>query len=241
MTQLFEQTKYAGAAPDSALLLKMFEEMSAHFGPCHWWPADSPFEIVVGAVLTQNTSWRNVEKALDILKAKRALRPEALVRMSREELEESLRPSGFYKVKAARLRNLLAWFMEFPGWDAAPGNIDLAFLQHLETDELRQRLLSVSGIGPETADCILLYALQRPTFVVDAYTRRIFERHGLLVSKAGYEEIRSFFMNALPRDPILYNECHALVVRTGNTFCKRNKSLCSQCPLGYRVSYDFGE
>lgn len=218
----------------------LYEAMARHFGPCRWWPARTPFEVVVGAVLTQNTAWRNVEKALDILRAKKALRPETLWHMEPEELEQSLRPSGFYRLKAGRLRNLLAWFTEFEGWDDAPGNLSLGFLQGLETDALRRGLLAVTGVGPETADCILLYALQRPSFVADAYTKRILGRHGLLPPDAGYEEMRAFFMDALPPDVPLFNEYHALIVRTGNTFCKKSKPLCSRCPLGYLVGYDVG-
>lgn len=221
--------------------MELFTSMSRHFGPCHWWPAESPFEVVVGAVLTQNTAWRNVDKALDILKERKALRPEALWEMPVEELEECLRPSGFYRLKAKRLRNLLAWFTGFAGWDEASANLKLDFLQEFSTEDLRRGLIGVSGIGPETADCVLLYALHRPSFVVDAYTRRLLSRHGLLSEEAGYEEMRDIFMRVLSPDVALYNEYHALIVRTGNTYCKKSKPLCSRCPLGYLVGYDVGE
>ncbi len=218
-------------------LMRLYEDMAAHFGPCAWWPGDSPFEVAVGAILTQNTAWRNVEKALELLRRKDALRPEALWRMPEEELEESLRPSGFFRLKARRLRNFLAWLSSFPGWDQNPENLSLDFLQKESSEALRRALLAITGIGPETADSILLYALDRPSFVVDAYTRRLFSRHGLLPDNAAYEEMRAFFMDALPKDVPLFNEYHALIVRTGNTYCKKSKPLCSCCPLGYLLEH----
>lgn len=215
------------------MFMELYGAMSRHFGPCHWWPASSPFEVVIGAVLTQNTAWHNVEKALANLREKKALSPEALWNMELDELEECLRPSGFFRLKAKRLRNLLAWLTEFEGWDASPANLKLNFLRGTGTKDLRRGLLAVTGIGPETADCILLYALQRESFVVDAYTKRIFSRHGFFPSDMAYEDIRSLFMRSIPQDVHLYNEYHALIVRTGNTFCKKSNPLCSRCPLGY--------
>ena len=212
-------------------LIQMYTAMADFFGPCKWWPADSPFEVVVGAVLTQNTAWRNVEKALTLLREKGPLRPKDLWNMPVDSLEEALRPSGFFKLKAQRLRNLLEYLISFPSWDIAPGDVALEFMQKETSEHLRHALLQVRGIGPETADCILLYALNRPSFVADAYTRRIFSRHGLLPEDAPYGRMRDFFMEALPLDTALFNEYHALIVRTGNTFCKKSKPLCSQCPL----------
>jgi endonuclease-3 related protein len=220
------------------ILLNIYNTLSAHFGPCHWWPGEHPFEVAVGAILTQNTAWRNVEKALGILRDEGALRPEVLWAVPQDELERCLRPSGFYRLKATRLRNLLAWMTGHKGWDSAPENLQLGFLQHKGTDELRSELLGITGVGPETADSILLYALNRPSFVVDAYTRRMVSRHGLLPANVPYEELRAFFMRALPTDRALFNEYHALIVKTGNTFCKARKPLCSQCPLGYLVSHE---
>lgn len=208
------------------------DAMASRFSPCHWWPGITPFEVTVGAVLTQNTAWRNVEKALELLRSKDALKPEALWRMPPAELEEALRPSGFFRLKAKRLRNLLAYFSAHPGWDASPGNLSLDFIQAKDDDVLRRELLAVSGIGGETADCILLYALDRPSFVVDAYTRRIFNRHGMVPPDISYEELRAFFMDVLPLDVPLYNEYHALIVRTGHVYCKKSRPLCDQCPLG---------
>ena len=214
-----------------SLLMGMYAAMAGHFGPCHWWPGDSPFEVVVGAVLTQNTAWRNVEKALARLRALDALRPAALWALPPEVLQEALRPSGFFRLKAERLRNLLDYMRSFAGWDTPPGDASLDFMRSRPGEELRRELLAVRGIGPETADCILLYALGHPSFVADAYTRRIFSRHGLLTEDAPYERMRDFFMQALPLDTKLFNEYHALVVRTGNTFCRKSAPQCSQCPL----------
>jgi endonuclease-3 related protein len=220
-----------GAAHAGALLLRIYAAMAEYFGPCRWWPGDSPFEVAVGAVLTQNTAWRNVEKALALLRAKDALRPKSLWDMPLDILEEALHPSGFFRLKAQRLRNLLAYMRSFAGWDRPPADVTLEFMQVKPGDDLRQALLQVRGIGPETADSILLYALHHPSFVVDAYTRRVFSRHGLLPEDVSYEDMRGFFMDALPPDTQFFNEYHALIVRTGNTFCKKTQPLCSQCPL----------
>jgi endonuclease-3 related protein len=218
--------------------MSIYTDLSAHFGPCRWWPAEHPFEVAVGAILTQNTAWRNVEKALDILRSRDALRPEALWLMEGEELERCLKPSGFYRLKAKRLRNLLAWMTGYEGWDRGPGNRQLDFLRHVATARLRKELLGVKGVGPETADSIALYALQRPTCVVDAYTRRLASRHGLAGADVAYEALRALFMDNLPQDVALYNEYHALIVKTGNAYCKARNPLCSQCPLGYLLVHD---
>ncbi|MDR2800251.1 MAG: endonuclease III domain-containing protein [Desulfovibrio sp.] len=211
--------------------------MLAHFGPSGWWPADSPFEIAVGAVLTQNTSWRNVEKAIAGLRERGFLRPEALYSMPLRDLEDLLRPAGFFRLKAGRLRALLEYFSTYAGWDVPPDNLRLDFLRGREGRELREELLGVRGIGPETADCLLLYALNLPFFVIDAYTLRLCRRHGLLPPDVPYEEAQEFFMDRLEADAALYNEFHALIVRTGHNFCKKNKPLCSQCPLGVFLDY----
>ena len=205
--------------------------MLDELGPSGWWPGDSPFEVAVGAILTQNTAWRNVDKALDNLRELHALTPAAMQALPDAALEDALRPSGYFRIKTRRLRALLHWFSGFPGWDA-PEAADLAFAAHLPTDRLRRELLEIKGIGPETADCIVLYSFSRPSFVVDAYTRRIFSRHGLVPENMAYENLRAFFMDALPLDVTLYNEYHALIVRVGNTCCKKQKPLCGQCPLG---------
>ena len=223
-----------------ALLLEYYAAMLDALGPSGWWPGDHPVEIAVGAVLVQNTAWRNVEKALDALRQKDALDLRALCRLPLEELEEALRPSGYFRVKARRLRGLCAFLLSLSGNGSAPASAPapsrdltrLDFLGSAGTAELRKALLNVRGVGPETADAILLYALERPTFVADAYTRRIFSRHGLVPNAMPYEELRLFFMDALPVDVPLYNEYHALIVRTGHHFCKKQKPLCGKCPLG---------
>lgn len=219
------------AADRETALMAMYQAMLEALGPSHWWPGDSPFEVAVGTILTQNTAWRNVEKALDLLRAKEALTPAGLWHLPGPELEEALRPSGYFRVKADRLRGLLAWLTAFPGWDG-PSAASLDFVGGLPTADLRESLLGVRGIGPETADAIVLYAFSRPSFVVDAYTRRIFSRHGHVPEQISYEALRAYFMEALPVDAPLYNEYHALIVRIGNTYCKKRKPLCAQCPLG---------
>ncbi len=212
--------------------MRCYRAMLERLGPSRWWPGDSPFEVAVGAVLTQNTAWSNVEKALARLRAAGALSPLALWRMPIEELEEALRPSVFFRQKTKRLRNLLACFACLAGSTEPPDDIRLEFLQSLDDAPLRAALLAVTGIGPETADAVLLYALGRPSFTADAYTRRIFSRHGLLPADASYETIREYFMSRLPADVALYNEYHALIVRTGKEWCKKNAPLCAECPLG---------
>ncbi len=194
-----------------------------HFGPQYWWPGDSPFEVMVGALLTQNTNWSNVSRAISNLKKNNLLSFDALETLPVEVLAKLIRPSGYYNIKAARLKNLLA-FIRKNG-----GNLESLFNE--ETTQLRERLLAVKGIGPETADSILLYAAQKPVFVVDAYTHRILVRHGLISEEATYYEIQELFINSLPEDILLYNEYHALLVRLGKAFCKKSNPQCNGCPL----------
>jgi endonuclease-3 related protein len=195
-----------------------------HFGSLHWWPADSPFEVVVGAVLTQNTAWTNVERAIHNLKQAEVLSPEDMAVLPVKRLEDLIRPSGFYHQKAARLQYLASHLLD--GWQ---GN--LAHLCDGPLNDARERLLALPGVGPETADSILLYAAGRPSFVVDAYTRRIFERIGILKGRETYDEIRQLFMQNLPEDAKLYNEYHAQIVQLAKTCCRKTKTLCSDCPL----------
>jgi endonuclease-3 related protein len=205
-------------------LLNMYQAMLDRLGSSRWWPGQSPFEVAVGAILTQNTSWANVEKAIANLRADDLLDPERLHALPEDALAERIRPAGYYRLKAGRLRNFLRFLREECGYDlAALGNGDL--------DQARQRLLAVKGVGPETADSILLYALERPSFVVDAYTKRILNRHGLVVEDADYDEMRELFMDVLPEDVALYNEFHALIVRTAKEWCRKQKPLCDACPL----------
>lgn len=205
------------------LLMKIYKRLFDRFGPQHWWPGDTPFEVMVGAILTQNTNWQNVEKAINNLKEAGLLNPHKLL-ANIDKIPQLIRPSGFYKLKSKRLIAFLKYFVEKYGGEVR--NFDKK-----ETDFLRNELLFIPGIGPETADSILLYALNRPVFVVDAYTRRMLTRHNLITEKADYNEIQKFFERNLPRDIQLYNEYHALIVRLGKEYCKKNDPLCDTCPI----------
>ncbi len=206
------------------LLLNMYQAMHSELGPSYWWPGESMFEVAVGAVLTQNTNWRNVARAIDNLKQANLLEGERLYALSESELAELIRPAGYFRLKASRLKNLLFFLKN-------ECRFDMAQLKEQDMDPLRSKLLQVRGVGPETADSILLYALRMPSFVVDAYTRRMCSRHGLLPEDVDYEELRAYFMDVLPQDVQLYNEYHALVVRTAKDWCKKKKPLCDTCPL----------
>jgi endonuclease-3 related protein len=202
----------------------IFELLLARFGPQHWWPADDPFEVLVGAVLTQNTSWRNVQRALAALKAQSLMSFVALNGLPVDELAALIRPCGYHGVKAKRLKNLLAMLRrEYAG--------DVAAIRRDPLPVAREKLLAVSGVGPETADAILLYAAGQPIFVVDSYTHRIFSRHFLTPEESDYDEIQSAFMAALPADASLFNEYHALIVELGKRHCKKRQPLCADCPL----------
>lgn len=205
-------------------LTELFEKLHVHFGPQQWWPADSPFEVIVGAILTQNTNWTNVEKAIANLKQADALDIESITSLPQEKLEELIRPSGFFRQKAVRLKHFTRVLIE--NYD---GHLDRLFA--LDNDGLRTTLLALPGIGPETADSILLYAADRPSFVVDAYTHRILERLGIQQGKQNYEQTRSLFMRKLPAETDLFNEYHALIVQLGKQFCRKSKPRCSDCPL----------
>ena len=206
-------------------LVEIYDRLFAFFGPQHWWPGETPFEVMVGAVLTQNTAWTNVEKAMVNLKEAGVLCFEAMATLPHADLADLIRPCGYFNVKATRLHNLLA--MIHNRYD---GDLDL-FAQE-ELPALRQSLLDVKGIGPETADSILLYAANKPIFVIDAYTHRLLCRHGLAAEEgADYHEMQELFMAALPNMPALFNEYHALIVCTGKEFCKKSKPRCTECPL----------
>ena len=214
----------------TALLNAMYSAMYGALGPSGWWPAQSPFEVMAGAVLTQGTAWGNVEKAIAALRAAGCLEARAMHGLAPEALEGLIRPAGFFRVKARRLRALLDWLYESCGYE-------LEKLRGRATEDLRRALLGVKGIGPETADCILCYALERPSFVVDAYTRRIFSRHALVPEDVGYEELRAWFMEALPPDTRLFNEYHGLIVRVAKEFCRKREKFCERCPLGAFLYY----
>ncbi len=200
---------------------RLFQHLLRAYGPQHWWPGDTQFEIMVGAVLTQNTAWTNVEKAIDRLKAADALEARTIAGQSPEQLAELIRPAGYFNVKAQRLRNLCRFLLESGG---------IAALEGRSNETLRRQLLAVHGVGPETADDILVYAFERPVFVVDAYTRRLGERLQLLHGGEGYEEIRNAFETAFGPDTRTFNELHALIVHHAKYFC-RKRPLCSECCL----------
>jgi len=213
----------ASLSPAGERLKAIFLRLLEHFGPRSWWPAETPFEICIGAILTQNTAWTNVEKAVSALKVADVLTVEGIEAIEAGLLAELIRPSGCYNVKSVRIKGFVEWLRE-----RHSGSLDVMFDR--EWRELRKELLKVTGIGPETCDSILLYAGEKPTFVVDAYTRRLFHRLELLPANAGYEETRQLFMEHLPGDARLFNEYHALIVEECKTFC-RTRPLCGHCPL----------
>lgn len=210
---------------DRAVQLKeMYDRLYQFYGPQNWWPAESRFEMLVGAVLTQNTNWQNVNKAINNLRAEGLLAFKALNSVPVESLAFLIKSSGYYNLKARRLKNLLQMVGEEYG-----GCLD--DLLQSDTYSARESLLSVKGIGPETADSILLYAGGHPLFVVDAYTHRIFSRHNLAPDDCDYQTLQELFMDNLPHDPQLFNEYHALIVITAKQFCKKSRPLCEKCPL----------
>jgi endonuclease III related protein len=264
-----------GTANDQSRLLQYYQALYAAWGPQHWWPAETRFEVIIGAYLTQNTAWTNVELAVANLRKastgsqriatnkehpKNLLSVDGIREVSLSRLERLIRPSGFFRQKARRLKTFVAFLDEMYG-----GSLDLLFSQ--PTDKLREQLLGLNGVGPETADSILLYAGNHPVFVVDAYTRRILERHGIVSEDADYEEIRELFQSSL--EPIVhdqernhwkelqlegrirgashppsamstasrtalvqvYNEMHGLIVGAGKNYCRKTKPACEQCPL----------
>jgi endonuclease-3 related protein len=206
-----------------ARLLTIFDLLLAAFGPRHWWPGDSPLEVMVGAILTQNTAWRNVERAIDNLKEKGAMDMRVLSEIEGDALAEIIRPAGFYRVKSRRLKALITDFHRH--FDGLIENTSAT-----PTADLRNLLLAINGVGPETADSILLYALDRPVFVVDAYTKRFLKNHGLYDGNDDYHDVQKFFMDNLPEDRYIFNEFHALIVRLCQQHCKKGPD-CSPCPL----------
>ncbi len=207
----------------SEQLTEIYQLLFDRFGPQHWWPGETRFEIITGAILTQNTAWPNVEKAINNLKTADLLTPEKLHNIQTTELAELIKPAGYFNIKAKRLKSFLNWLFE--NYDG-----QLTNLQGVNTGRLRAELLAVKGIGPETADSILLYAFDRGVFVVDAYTARIAVRHRLSEPGADYEQLQELFQSNLPTDTQLFNEFHALLVKLGKEFC-RPKPKCHNCPL----------
>jgi endonuclease-3 related protein len=202
----------------------IYHKLYSAFGPQHWWPAESSFEVMIGAILTQNTNWLNVEKAIQNLKKQKLLIPEKLYRLPQRRLASCIKPAGYYNIKAKRLKNFLNFFI-----NRYQGNTKKMFRSSIPV--LRRELLAVNGIGPETADSILLYALGKPVFVIDAYTKRVLLRHRLIKKDAGYTEVQNLFMRRLKPDVKLFNEYHALMVKVGKEFCLKNKPRCQACPL----------
>jgi endonuclease III related protein len=231
VTQLPESLKNDYDNNMSGVILQIYDRLLKAFGPQHWWPGDSAFEVMVGAVLTQNTNWQNVEKAISNLRQSDLLEPHALYNVPVEELEDLLRPAGYFRIKARRLRSLLEFLVT--RWD---GSLEAMFQTDLQ--RLREELLTVNGIGPETADSILLYAGGLPVFVVDAYTHRIFARHGWIGFDADYHQTQDYIQSCLPEDVRLYNEYHALLVYAGKHYCRKTKPNCRECPLKEMLSGD---
>jgi len=204
-------------------LSNIYATLYSAFGPQYWWPGDTPFEIAVGAILTQNTNWGNVEKAIDNLKKHKAVNAKALHEMPNNKLALLIKPAGYFNIKAKRLKEFITFLTNhYKG--------SMKRMKPENTHSLREKLLNVNGIGPETADSILLYALEKPVFVIDAYTKRILQRHNLVSERAAYHELQEFFHKNLPADIELFNEYHALFVRLGKEYCKP-KPLCKGCPL----------
>lgn len=216
-------TRFPRRKPTRSAFLEIYKALRRHYGHRHWWPGETPFEVMVGAVLTQNTSWRNVEKAMENLKMARLLSPRKLSQLSATKLATLIRPAGYFNVKARRLRNFLNYFLR-----NYKGNVQKMFQTPLHV--LREKLLQVNGIGPETADSILLYAGGKPSFVVDAYTRRVFSRHRYLKGDEEYDVIQNLFQKTLHRSTAFYNDYHAQIVEVAKDFCKKNPD-CDSCPL----------
>lgn len=214
-------------APEPALVPELgvyYDALFRAYGPQHWWPGRTRFEVIVGAILTQSTSWSNVERAIAALRREKLLSPDALERVSLARLSRLIRSSGYFRQKARKLKAFIHFLRV-----QYDGSLNRMFAS--PTPELREQLLSVHGIGPETADSILLYAGRHPVFVVDGYTRRILERHNLAHRKQSYEDVRRLFEQSLPASPSLFNEYHALIVHTGKHFCRKRNPICESCAL----------
>lgn len=204
-------------------LIGLYRLLLKKIGPRHWWPADSPFEVMLGAILTQNTTWSNVEKAISNLKQHDLLSPDTIDKIPEKKLAALIRPSGYYNQKAKKIKGFVKYLLNHY-------NGSTKKMGRKKTETLREDLLSLYGIGPETADSILLYALSKPVFVVDAYTRRIFQRHGWIHENATYEEMQEFFMQRLKKDVSLFNEFHAFIVYIGHFYCRKTPR-CDTCPI----------
>jgi endonuclease-3 related protein len=212
---------------NKSILLKIFRELYGAFGPQHWWPGDTPFEVAVGAILTQNTNWLNVEKAIENLKKERLLSARRIYRLDKEQLALLIRPAGYFNVKAERLKSFVSFLVKQCGGS-------MKKLMTKDIISLREELLGVHGVGPETADSILLYALDKPVFVIDAYTKRVLSRHGIGKQDDPYDKFQIIFHDAFEANDSqkqFFNDFHALFVAVGKTYCKPQKPLCNDCPL----------
>jgi endonuclease-3 related protein len=221
--RLHSSSRAAGPQP---ALRTYYDTLFAAHGPQHWWPARTPFEVIVGAILTQNTSWANVEPCMESLRREKLLTVRAIEAVPSAHLAGLIRSSGYFRQKAKKLKAFVGFLR-----DAYQGSLSKMF--RAPTPALREQLLAVHGIGPETADAILLYAGNHAVFVVDAYTRRMLERHGLTETEQRYEDIRQLFERSLPPDAALYNEFHALIVHTGKHYCRARNPRCDECALNF--------
>lgn len=203
-------------------LVSIYNKLLEHFGHRNWWPGDTPFEVMVGAILTQNTAWTNVEKAMANLRARNLLEPKALAAARKDTIARLIRPSGYYNQKAIKLKSFTRYFKNY--------GYSIETMKKAPMETLREELLEVKGIGPETADSMLLYALDKPIFVIDAYTIRSFSRIGMISGQASYSDVQELFMKNLEPDLGLYNDYHAQIVALGHNYCKKNP-LCKPCPL----------
>ena len=212
-----------GKGANRAVLLDTYQRLLAHYGPQHWWPGDSRLEVILGAILTQATAWTNVEKALTNIKVAGLMSVQRLRKMPEEQLATLLRPSGYFNSKAKKVKAFIDHLWEYYG-----GDLELFLSKGM--DELREELLSIHGIGDETADDILLYAAAKPSFVIDSYTRRILKRMRLAPITESYQAYQETFHQNLPQEPAMYNEYHALLDRHAKETCK-SEPLCGGCCL----------
>ena len=217
------KVKTQSGVQSSVTLREIYRLLFARYGPQHWWPGETPFEVMVGAILTQSCAWTNVEKAIGALKSVGLLSPEALRNASLDDVAALVHPCGYYNVKAKKLKALVEWLKGYCG-------DDIASLSKVDTINLRSELLNVYGIGEETADSILLYACGKPVFVIDAYTRRILARIGIANHCKSYADFKALFMKNLPHDRAMFNEYHALFVKLGKETCKKTP-VCEGCCL----------
>jgi len=218
--------KYKKVTED--ILINIYQKLYSSIGPRGWWPAESTFEIVIGAILTQNTSWKNVKKAVSNLKRENLLSPQILFNTDTKVIAEIIKSSGYYNQKAKKVKNFLEYFKLF----------DFSFERMAERDleELREQLIKINGIGEETADSILLYALDKPVFVIDAYTKRIFSRLGFISENIKYSDLQRLFTEHLKKDTPLFNEYHALIDYLAHFIC-RKKPECQRCVLNDECCY----